>query len=83
MGHVIYSFIYLDHDKPYYREGNTKLIAINILSILLFLAAKAYYVWRNRSKEEVWRAMSEDERADYVRNSGVTGCKRLDFRFAH
>ncbi|KAK4237929.1 major facilitator superfamily domain-containing protein [Achaetomium macrosporum] len=83
IGHVIYSFIYLDHDKPYYRDGNTKLLAINILSIFLFLFTKAYYVWRNKQKDAIWRAMSEAERADYVRNSPVRGCKRLDFRFAH
>jgi hypothetical protein len=83
IGHVIYSFIYVEHDKPYYRDGNTKLLAINILSIFLFFFTKAYYVWRNKQKDATWRAMSEAERADYVQNSPETGCKRLDFRFAH
>ncbi|KAL2156590.1 hypothetical protein VTH82DRAFT_1335 [Thermothelomyces myriococcoides] len=83
LGHVCYSFIYLDYDKPYYRDGNTKLLAINILSILVFLATKAYYVARNRYKEKIWAAMSEEERAEYIRTSKVTGCRRLDFRFAH
>lgn len=80
---MCYSFIYLDYDKPYYRDGNTKLLAINILSILVFLATKAYYVARNRYKEKIWAAMSEEERAEYIRTSKVTGCRRLDFRFAH
>ncbi|KAK4034402.1 major facilitator superfamily domain-containing protein [Parachaetomium inaequale] len=83
IGHVAYSFIYVESDKPYYRDGNTKLLAINILSILIFLLAKAYYVWRNQYKEAIWTGMTEAERADYVRTSGEKGCKRLDFRFAH
>ncbi|KAL2135936.1 hypothetical protein VTI74DRAFT_6164 [Chaetomium olivicolor] len=83
IGHVAYSFIYVDHDKPYYRDGNTKLLAINLLSILIFLFTKAYYVWRNKQKERIWSSMSEAERVEYVRHSKVKGCRRLDFRFAH
>ncbi|KXX81241.1 hypothetical protein MMYC01_203193 [Madurella mycetomatis] len=83
LGHVIYSFIYRDYDRPYYRQGNTNLVAINILSVLLFLATKAYYVWRNRRNERAWRAMGEAERVEYIKSSRVAGCKRLDFRFAH
>jgi hypothetical protein len=83
IGHVAYSFIYVESDKPYYRDGNTKLLAINVLSILIFLLTKAYYVWRNQYKEAVWSGMSEAERAEYVRTSGEKGCRRLDFRFAH
>ncbi|KAK3295431.1 major facilitator superfamily domain-containing protein [Chaetomium fimeti] len=83
IGHVAYSFIYVESDKPYYRDGNTKLLAINLLSICVFLAAKAYYVYRNQYKAAVWASMSEAERADYVRTSDAKGCKRLDFRFAH
>ncbi|KAK4109273.1 MFS general substrate transporter [Canariomyces notabilis] len=83
LGHVIYSFIYQDHDKPYYREGNTRLVAINLLAIAIFLTTKAYYVWRNNQKERKWRAMSEAERVEYIKHSPVRGCKRLDFRFAH
>ncbi|KAH6636030.1 major facilitator superfamily domain-containing protein [Chaetomium tenue] len=83
IGHVAYSFIYVDSDKPYYRDGNTKLFAINLLSILVFLGTKAYYVYRNKAKEAVWTRLSAEERAAYVRTSDVKGCKRLDFRFAH
>ena len=73
----------MDSDKPYYRDGNSKLFAINLLSIAVFLGAKAYYVYRNRYKEAVWARMSAEERAAYLRTSEAKGCKRLDFRFAH
>ncbi|SPQ22658.1 8cec8dac-b2cb-4c7e-8445-6cf3c392ad76 [Thermothielavioides terrestris] len=69
IGDVIASFMYLDYDKPYYHDGNTKLLAINILTIFLFLFTKVYYVLRNRYKEKVWNSMTEAERAEYIRNS--------------
>lgn len=83
ISHVAYSFIYQDHDKPYYRNGNTKLVILNFFAVGVFLLTKAYYVWRNKQKDRIWNAMSEAERVDYIKNSQVKGCKRLDFRFAH
>lgn len=83
IGGVISSNIYLDYDKPYYRDGNIKLLAINILSIFLFIFTKIYYVWRNKQKERVWQAMTEAERRAYAKGSEDKGCKRLDFRFDH
>jgi hypothetical protein len=59
------------------------LLCVNVLSIFVFLATKAYYVARNRAKDERWRAMTDDERARYLRESQDMGCRRLDFRFAH
>ncbi len=83
LGGVCHSFIYVDSDKPLYRHGNTTLIIINVASIGVFLLTKAYYVWRNKQKERVWRSKSEAERVAYIKYSSVKGCKRLDFRFAH
>ena len=83
MGHICYSFAYQDYDKPYYRNGNTKLLAVNVLSIALFLATKVYYIWRNKQKDQIWNSMTEEEKAEYIRFSTDKGCKRLDFRFAH
>ncbi|KAJ5450721.1 uncharacterized protein N7458_007170 [Penicillium daleae] len=76
-------FIYRDDDKPKYRRGNTDLIAINILAIVLFLAAKAYYVFQNRRRDKIWNAMSEQEQNDYIRNTKDQGSSKLNFRFAH
>ncbi|KAL2123454.1 hypothetical protein VTJ04DRAFT_3909 [Mycothermus thermophilus] len=83
LGGVAHSHIYRESDKPYYRRGNTVLLCVNVLSIFVFLATKAYYVARNRAKDERWRAMTDDERARYLRESPDKGCRRLDFRFAH
>lgn len=40
--------IYRENDKPYYRTGNAALIALAAWSMLLFVAAKFYYMWRNK-----------------------------------
>ncbi|KAH7014502.1 major facilitator superfamily domain-containing protein [Microdochium trichocladiopsis] len=86
LGNVISNNIYVEADKPLYRKGNTNLLAINILAILLFLFAKAYYVWENRRRDRKWAAMTEEERREYYRDADkVRGqaTNRLDFRFAH
>ncbi|KAI0104643.1 MFS general substrate transporter [Nemania sp. FL0031] len=82
-GNVIGNFIYLDDDKPLYKRGNSVLFAINALSIVLFIFTKIYYVWRNKQREKVWNAMTEEERTDYIANTRTVGSRRLDFRFAH
>ena len=40
--------IYRDKDKPLYRFGNKALAIVASYNILLFIAVKLYYVWRNR-----------------------------------
>ncbi|KAK3902652.1 hypothetical protein C8A05DRAFT_33659 [Staphylotrichum tortipilum] len=82
-GSIIGANIYQDSDKPLYKTGNQNLVIINVLVIGAFLFAKFYYVWRNKRRDKVWNAMTEQERRDYVRNTKLTGSRRLDFRFAH
>lgn len=82
-GNVIGNFLYLDDDKPLYKRGNSVLFAINALAIALFVLTKIYYVWRNKQRDRVWNAMTEEERTDYITNATVVGSSRLDFRFAH
>jgi hypothetical protein len=81
-GTIISSNIYRDDDKPLYHRGNSALLGIDILAIVLFTGSKVYYVWRNKQKASKWDAMSEDEKSDYVAHTTDEGNKRLDFRFA-
>lgn len=83
LGNVIANFIYLEDDKPKYRRGNSVLIGINVLVMLCFVLTKVYYIWRNKQRDRVWGAMTEEERSDYIRNTKLQGSRRLDFRFAH
>ncbi|KAI0856694.1 major facilitator superfamily domain-containing protein [Xylaria cubensis] len=82
-GNVVGNFIYLDDDKPLYKRGNSALFAINILAILVFLFTKVYYIWRNKQRDRIWNAMTEEEQTTYIRTTTATGSRRLDFRFAH
>lgn len=59
-GNIIGNNIYRADDEPKYRRGNTVLLTINILGILLFLLTKAYYVYRNKERDRIWAAMTEE-----------------------
>ena len=65
-----------------YRVGNRALIGIVCYNIILFLAAKVFYVSVNKRRAKVWDAMSLKERDDYLATTKDVGNKRLDFRFA-
>ncbi|KFY04926.1 hypothetical protein V491_09233, partial [Pseudogymnoascus sp. VKM F-3775] len=72
LGGICGTFVYRDDDKPYYRRGNRTLIAINVLGILLFLFAKAYYVWKNKQRDKKWNAMTKEEQNDYIATNIAT-----------
>jgi hypothetical protein len=82
-GNIIASNIYRDDDKPLYRRGNKILLGINVFSIFLFIAVKLFYIWRNKTRERKWAALTKEQKEDYVVNTKDEGMKRLDFRFAH
>ncbi|KAJ6115009.1 hypothetical protein N7486_000787 [Penicillium sp. IBT 16267x] len=74
---------YQASDAPYYRTANAALIAVAVWSGLLFIAAKMYYVWRNKQNAAIWDNMSSEERERYVAENSHLGNKRVDFRFVH
>ncbi|KAF1816197.1 MFS general substrate transporter [Eremomyces bilateralis CBS 781.70] len=82
---MISANIYRMDDALRYQRGNRQLLAICCMNIVLYPLIKAYYVWRNKSRDEVWNKMGKDERDGYLEDEGQRdrGNKRLDFRFAH
>lgn len=58
LGNIAATFIYRADDKPLYHRGNTQLIIINVFVIVLFVIAKAYYVFRNKQRDRKWNALS-------------------------
>ncbi|OCF72415.1 hypothetical protein I204_06794 [Kwoniella mangroviensis CBS 8886] len=75
--------VYQASDKPRYKKSNKGLIGLLCFNvIILYPGTWAYYKWRNRTKERLWGAMSEEERQHYLRTTTDVGNKRLDFRSA-
>ncbi|KAL2061390.1 hypothetical protein VTL71DRAFT_7663 [Oculimacula yallundae] len=83
LGNICSNFMYRQDDKPLYHRGNRNLLIVNFLSIAVFLFTKGYYVYRNKQRDRVWKAMSAEEQSNYKRNTTLSGSRRLDFRFAH
>ena len=68
--------VYRDPDRPLYRTGNAVLLGLVAWSILLIGASKAYYIWRNKTRERKWSAMSEADRTHYLATTTDKGNKR-------
>lgn len=81
-GVVISSNIYRADDAPLYRRGNSILLGILGLNLVLYVVAKSYYMWRNRARARKWDGMTPEERLVYLSENQGRGNKRLDFRFA-
>lgn len=83
IGSIISSNMYRSDDAPRYRRGNKDLIGITCMNFVLYVFAKAFYVYVNKRRDKVWNQMSEEEKKDYIENTTDEGNKRLDFRFVH
>ncbi|CRK15452.1 putative transporter like protein [Verticillium longisporum] len=83
VGGIIHANIYRQDDRPNYRRGNTQLTAICAANIVIYVLAKLYYVWRNKTRDREWDALTKEERVQYLETTTDSGSKRKDFRFAH
>ncbi|KAJ2932226.1 hypothetical protein H1R20_g4867, partial [Candolleomyces eurysporus] len=81
---IISSNIYRKDDAPMYRRGNRWLIGVCAFNcFILYPGVKAYYIWRNRSRDQIWDAMTSEQKSEYLATTKDRGNRRLDFRFAH
>ncbi|KAM3466300.1 hypothetical protein NHJ6243_001040 [Beauveria neobassiana] len=80
---IISSNVYRADDAPQYNRGNRALLGVVCMNIALYVLTKFYYIWRNKTRDEKWNAMTEEQRLEYLSNPPKEGNKRLDFRFAH
>ncbi|KAK4655427.1 hypothetical protein QC762_302450 [Podospora pseudocomata] len=81
---IISSNIYREDDRAsLYKRGNRQLLAILCMNIVVYALVKVYYVWKNKSRDKKWAAMTEEQRLDYLATTKDEGNKRLDFRFEH
>ncbi|KAH8689931.1 major facilitator superfamily domain-containing protein [Talaromyces proteolyticus] len=82
-GGIIASNIYRADDAPRYKRGDRVLVILVCVNIVIYLLTKVYYVWRNKSRDGKWDAMSETEKLRYLETTKDEGSRRLDFRFAN
>lgn len=82
-GSIIASNVYQLKDAPRYKKGNKALFAIAWTTLAITLLTKFYYVWRNKSRDRIWNAMTREEQIHYRATTKDKGNKRLDFRFVH
>ncbi|PWN40111.1 MFS general substrate transporter [Ceraceosorus guamensis] len=83
VGSIFATRIFAENDKPYYPKGFTALIVICAFAIVQAFATKAYYIWRNRSKQAEWAKLTADERIEYTLHNKEDGGRRLDVRLVH
>ncbi|KAI4650467.1 hypothetical protein J4E93_002823 [Alternaria ventricosa] len=84
IGSLISSQIYRKYDGPYYKQGNSVLVAICALSVITFLVQRQTLVRLNKKKQKQWDQMTSEEKALYqadIISREKDGNKRLDFRF--
>ncbi|KAL2257847.1 hypothetical protein VTK26DRAFT_9086 [Humicola hyalothermophila] len=72
---IISANVYRADDRPEYRRGNRVLVGIACMNVVLYLGVKAYYVWRNRRREEVWSKMTAQERERYLETTEDRGTR--------
>jgi hypothetical protein len=82
-GYIISTNIYRDDDKPLYKRGNRILLVFSAFNIVLFYLVKLYYIWRNKSRDKIWNALTREEQLHYITTTRDEGMERLAFRFAH
>ena len=80
---VISVNLFREDDKPYYKSGTKGLIGVAVFVMVCIIGSKLHYKWVNKRREELWTAMSEDEREEYMKTSHLEGNRRLDWRFQH
>ncbi|KAK9321295.1 major facilitator superfamily domain-containing protein [Lipomyces orientalis] len=79
-GNILAANVYRESDAPYYHRGNGILIGLNVLSMIIILAIRQYYVVENRRRDKLWEQLGQDEKDEYVKSSHDLGNRQLSFK---
>lgn len=77
------SNIYRSDDSPLYHRGNTNLIIISFIGVLVAIVSRQYYIFRNNQKTKQWNELTAQEQQGYINSTSDHSTKRLDFRFSY
>ena len=81
-GGIVISNIYRKDDAPNYKRGNRTLLGIACMNIVLYCAIKGYYVWRNKSRDKKWNAMTQEQQVSYLETTTDEGNKRVSLSYS-
>lgn len=82
-GGIVSANIYRADNAPRYKRGNSVLLGLVISNMVIYVFTKLYYIWRNKSRDRKWDALTDEQRQEYLDTTTDEGNKRLDFRFHH
>ena len=80
---IVSSNVYRADDSPFYYRGNSWLIGISIACFIVCIAARQYYIFRNKQNAKAWNKLTEEERNTYRKSTTDVGNKRIDFQFVY
>ncbi|KAK5168203.1 uncharacterized protein LTR77_006772 [Saxophila tyrrhenica] len=66
VGSIIAVNVYREEDMPYYYTGNRAMTALCVVNIALFVAAKFFYIWRNKVAMRKFAGLPESEKSKAV-----------------
>ncbi|KAK9367097.1 major facilitator superfamily domain-containing protein [Lipomyces kononenkoae] len=79
-GKIAASNIYQARDQPYYRVGNSALVAIATANALIAIATKIWYTYANRKRALRLQNMTPDEFEGYKLTTKDLANNRTDFK---
>ncbi|KAK9238858.1 hypothetical protein V1525DRAFT_74778 [Lipomyces kononenkoae] len=82
-GKIAASNIYQARDQPYYRVGNSALIAIATANAFIAIATKVWYTYSNRKRTLKLQNMTPEEYEDYKLQPRISEITGLILSFTH
>ena len=82
-GYMISSCIYHTKYLPTLKKGSLNLFIIMIITTVVLILTKVYYVARNRMKVNKWSNFTEEEQNSYLVTHGWKGNKTAFYNLAH
>jgi hypothetical protein len=82
LSQIIGSNVYQASDAPRYVKGNTALLVICAVCLILYPLTYFFYRTINKRRDTTWDSMTSKEKSEYLSTTTDEGNRRLDFRFA-
>lgn len=76
------SQIYRADDSPDFRRGNTVNVVLSGVALLLWIAQKSYYKYKNTQREKKWAMLDENERRAEELQAEKLGNRSITYRYS-